>query len=55
MDVPVVTANMQGEGGKGKRGKYIKGEYHCTIDLLFYWFGLVCLANKNKNCHLSYS
>ncbi len=25
------------------------------IDLLFYWFGLVCFANKNKNCQLSYS
>jgi hypothetical protein len=32
----------------------LKGEvslYHC---LLFDWFGLVCLANKNKNCQLSY-
>ncbi len=27
----------------------------CTIDLLFDWFGLVCFANKNKNCQLSYS
>jgi hypothetical protein len=33
----------------------LKGEYHCTIDLLFDWFGLVCFANKNKNCELSYS
>jgi hypothetical protein len=24
-------------------------KYHCTIDLLFDWFGLVCFANKNKN------
>jgi hypothetical protein len=33
-----------------------KGEkYHCTTDLLFDWFGLVCLANKNKNCQLSYN
>ncbi len=31
------------------------GKYHCTVDLLFDWFGLVCFANKNKNCHLSYS
>jgi hypothetical protein len=31
------------------------GKYHCTIDLLFDWFGLVCFANKNKNYHLSYS
>ncbi len=26
----------------------LKGKYHCTIDLLFDWFGLVCFANKNK-------
>jgi hypothetical protein len=31
------------------------GKYHCTIDFLFDWFGLVCFANKNKNCQLSYS
>jgi hypothetical protein len=31
------------------------GKYHCTIDLLFDWFGLVYFANKNKNCQLSYS
>jgi hypothetical protein len=27
----------------------IKGKYHCTIDLLFDWFGLVCFENKYKN------
>ncbi len=32
-----------------------KGTYHCTIDLLFDWFGLVCFGNKNINCQLSYS
>ncbi len=32
-----------------------RGKYHCTVDLLFDWFGLVCFANKNKNCQLSYS
>jgi len=31
------------------------GKYHWTIDLLFDWFGLVCFANKNKYCQLSYS
>ncbi len=31
------------------------GKYHCTIDLLFDLFGLVCFANKNKNRQLSYS
>ncbi len=29
------------------------GKYHCTVDLLFDWFGLVCFANRNKNCQLS--
>jgi hypothetical protein len=28
------------------------GKYHCTIDLLFVWFGLVSFANKkNVGCH----
>ena len=33
--------------------EYLRGKYHCTIDLLFDWFGLVCFENKNKNfcCH----
>ncbi len=30
-------------------------KYHCTIDLLFDWFGLVCFANKSENCQLPYS
>jgi hypothetical protein len=32
----------------------LRGKYHCTVDLLFDWFGLVCFANKNKkivSCH----
>jgi hypothetical protein len=24
------------------------GKYHCTVDLLFDWFGLVCFTNKTK-------
>jgi len=35
--------------------EYWRGKYLCTIDLLFDWFGLVCFANKNINCQLSYS
>jgi hypothetical protein len=42
--------SIQGRPGNTKGGKY-----HYTIDLLFDWFGLVCFANKNKNCQLSYS
>jgi hypothetical protein len=29
--------------------KYLRGKYHCTVDLLFDWFGLVCFTNKNNN------
>ncbi len=32
-----------------------RGKCHCTVDLLFDWFALVCFANKNKNFELSYS
>ncbi len=35
--------------------EYYRGKYHCTIDLLFDWFGLVCFAYINKNCQLTYS
>jgi hypothetical protein len=31
-------------------GNTRRGKYHCTVDLLFDWFGFVCFANKNKNC-----
>jgi hypothetical protein len=26
-------------------------KYHCTVNLLFDLFGLVCFANKNKHCN----
>ncbi len=35
--------------------EYYRGKYHCTIELLFNCFGLVCFANKNETCQLSYS
>ncbi len=38
-----------------KPGNTKGGKYHCTIELLLDWFGLVCFANKNKNWQLSYS
>ncbi len=41
--------------GDGQGREYLRGKYHCTIDLLFDWFGLVCFENKNKNYQLSYS
>jgi len=33
--------------------EYLRVKYHRTIDLLYDWFGIVCLANKNKKftCH----
>ncbi len=35
--------------------EYLRVKYHCTVDLLFDWFGFVCFANKNRNCQLWYS
>jgi hypothetical protein len=33
--------------------EYYRGKYHCTVDLLFDWFGIVCFAKKTKivSCH----
>ncbi len=39
----------------GQSREYWRGKYHCTVDLLFDRFGLVCFANKNKKRQLSYS
>jgi hypothetical protein len=36
-----------------KPGNTKGGRYHCTVDLLFDWFGLVCFVNKNRNCQSS--
>ena len=33
---------------KGLIRVHLRGKYHCTVELLFDLFGLVCLANKNK-------
>ncbi len=38
------------EGSSVGHREYLRGKYHCTVDLLLDWFGLVCFANKNKNC-----
>jgi len=35
--------------------EYWMRKYHCTIDLLFDYFGLVCFANKHKYCWLPHS
>jgi len=40
---------------KAEAGNTKGGRYHCTIDLLFDWFILVCFANKHQNYQLSYS
>ncbi len=47
--------NKPGPIGRPMSGNTKRGEHHCTVDLLFDWFGLVCFANNNKNCQLSYS
>jgi hypothetical protein len=33
---------------KGQGREYLRGKYHCTIDLLFDLFGLDCFENKNN-------
>jgi len=32
--------------GQSKQG-ILKGEYHCTIDLPFDWFGISCMTTDN--------
>ncbi len=27
--------------------EYLKGKYHCTVDLLFDWFGISCMTTNN--------
>jgi hypothetical protein len=34
--------------------EYLRGKYHCTINLLHYWFGLICFAKK-VSCHTAES
>jgi hypothetical protein len=36
--------------GRDKPGNTKRGSITVPFDLLFDWFGLVCFANKNKNC-----
>jgi hypothetical protein len=49
--VPPIQKGQQSEGAK--QG-IPKGEVHCTIDLLFDWFGLVCFAKKkNVSSHIA--
>jgi len=31
---------------EGTNQGILKGKYHCTVDLLFDWFGLLCFAKK---------
>jgi len=35
--------------------EHSRGKYHCAVELLFDLFGLICFANKSKNCQFSYS
>jgi hypothetical protein len=50
--MPLLCSNYQTDN-MGSIREYSKGKYHCTNDLLFDWFGLVCFANKTKivSCH----
>jgi hypothetical protein len=33
--------------GDGQGREYLRGKYHCTIDLLFDWFGISCMTTDN--------
>jgi hypothetical protein len=33
--------------------EYQRGKYHCTVDLLFDWFGLVCFPYKKQTKNVS--
>ncbi len=46
---------LQKEVKTGTMDRQVQLREHCTVNLLFDLFGLVCLANKNKNCQLSYT
>jgi len=46
---PIRYAYLFNITGESKQ-RILKGKYHFTVDLLFDWFGLVCFADKNKNC-----
>ncbi len=46
---------MQTQKSVTNTREYYRGKYHCAVDILLDWFGLVCFANKNNNCQLSYS
>jgi len=34
--------------------EYYRGKYHCTIDLLFDWFGISCITTDNFYFYLQY-
>ncbi len=40
------TSDESNDAGK------LKGSYHCTIDLLFDWFGISCMTTDNFCFHL---
>ncbi len=40
------NSNSQDENGKITQG-ILKGKYHCTVHLLFDWFGISCMTADN--------
>jgi hypothetical protein len=32
---------------KGNTREYLRGKYHCTVHLLFDWFGICCMTTNN--------
>jgi hypothetical protein len=39
-------------GSNGLDKEYLRGKYHCTVDLLFNWFGISCVTTDNFCFHL---
>jgi hypothetical protein len=46
---PTIESSNPADGtGREKMAReYYKGTYHCTIDLLFDWFGISCMTTYN--------
>jgi len=38
---------VQGKKSTPWHREYKRGKYHCTVDLLFYWFGIICMTTDN--------
>ncbi len=47
MTLGVITFRIMTLNNMGLSKEYLRGKYHCTIDLLFVWFGISCMTANN--------